>query len=147
MHKTSLGPGFDYGKKTSTTDCGHGQSVTPWLRRKLNALVSNNIANAYRVSTGNGQPSITLYNSTLEFEVDDENDMRILPPTLFVRLRQEKAADRIGRHLFSTHRDWTDEAAIIYLNMQAERLKAERKSVDGVDNGVSGSCPSSQAMI
>jgi transcriptional regulatory protein LEU3 len=93
---------------------------------------------SYRVSTGNGQPSITLYNSTLEFEVDDENDMRILPPTLFVRLRQEKAADRIGRHLFSTHRDWTDEAAIIYLNMQAERLKAERKSVDGVDNGVLG---------
>jgi hypothetical protein len=71
--------------------------------------------------------------------VDDENDMRILPPTLFVRLRQEKAADRIGRQLYSTHRDRTDDEAIIYLNMQAERLKAERKSVDGVDNGLSNS--------
>ena len=92
----------------------------------------------YSVSTGNGQPSITLYNSTLEFDTDDENDMRILPPTLFVRLRQEKAADRIGRQLYSTHRDRSDEEAIIYLNMQAERLKAERKPVDGVDNGMSG---------
>jgi transcriptional regulatory protein LEU3 len=79
--------------------------------------------------------------------VDDENDMRILPPTLFVRLRQEKAADRIGRQLYSTHRDRTDEEAIIYLNMQAERLKTERKSVDGVDNGVLGSCPCIQTLI
>lgn len=86
-----------------------------------------------RVSTGNGQPSITLYNSVLDFEVDDENDMRILPPTLFVRLRQERAADRIGRKLYSTHKDRTDDEAIIYLNMQAERLKTDRKPVDGVD--------------
>jgi transcriptional regulatory protein LEU3 len=62
--------------------------------------------------------------------------MRILPPTLYVRLRQEKAADRIGRQLYSTHPERTDSEAIILLNMQAERLKAERKSVDGVDNGV-----------
>jgi transcriptional regulatory protein LEU3 len=61
--------------------------------------------------------------------------MRILPPTLYVRLRQEKAADRIGRQLYSTHPDRSDEERIIYLNMQAERLKAERKSVDGVDSG------------
>jgi transcriptional regulatory protein LEU3 len=63
--------------------------------------------------------------------------MRILPPTLYVRLRQEKAADRIGRQLYSTHPDRSDEERIIYLNMQAERLKAERKSVDGVDSGTS----------
>ncbi|KAH3904297.1 hypothetical protein HBI56_008840 [Parastagonospora nodorum] len=88
---------------------------------------------AQTVSTGNGQPSITLYNSTLEFKTEDENDMLILPPTLFVRLRQERAADRIGRHLFSTHKNWTEDAAIIYLNMEAERLKAERIAVDGVD--------------
>jgi hypothetical protein len=62
--------------------------------------------------------------------------MLILPPTLFVRLRQERAADRIGRHLFSTHKNWTEDAAIIYLNMEAERLKAERIAVDGVDIGV-----------
>jgi transcriptional regulatory protein LEU3 len=64
--------------------------------------------------------------------------MRILPPTLYVRLRQEKAADRIGRQLYSTYPDRSDEERIIYLNMQAERLKAERKSVDGVDSGTLG---------
>jgi transcriptional regulatory protein LEU3 len=90
----------------------------------------------FSVSTGNGQPSITLYNSTLEFDTDDENDMRILPPTLFVRLRQERAADRIGRQLYSTHRDRSDEEWIVYLNMQVERLKADRKPVDGVDTGM-----------
>jgi transcriptional regulatory protein LEU3 len=88
-----------------------------------------------RVSTGAGQPSITLYNSVLDFDVDNQNDMQILPATLFVRLRQERAADRIGRKLYSTHRDRTDEEAIIYLNMQQERLKTDRKPVDGVDNG------------
>ena len=61
--------------------------------------------------------------------------MRILPPTLFVRLRQERAADRIGRQLYSTHRDRSDEEWIVYLNMQVERLKADRKPVDGVDTG------------
>jgi transcriptional regulatory protein LEU3 len=66
--------------------------------------------------------------------------MRILPPTLYVRLRQEKAADRIGRQLYSTHPDRTDEESIMYLNMQAERLKSERKSVDGVDNGMPARC-------
>lgn len=73
--------------------------------------------------------------------------MRILPPTLFVRLRQERAADRIGRHLFSTNKSWTEDAAIIYLNMEADRLKAERTSVDGVDHGVSGSCPIVRTVI
>jgi transcriptional regulatory protein LEU3 len=72
----------------------------------------------------------------LDFDVDSPNDMRILPATLFVRLRQERAADRIGRKLYSTHRDRSDEEAIIYLNMQQERLKTDRKPVDGVDNGM-----------
>lgn len=61
--------------------------------------------------------------------------MRILPPTLFVRLRQEKAADRINGIIHSTHKDRSDEEAIVYLNLQAERLRTERKPVDGVDNG------------
>lgn len=65
--------------------------------------------------------------------MDDEDDMRILPPTLFVRLRQEKAADRINDILHTTHKDRSDEEAIVYLNLQAERLRAERKVVDGVD--------------
>jgi hypothetical protein len=73
----------------------------------------------------------------LDFDVDNENHMQVLPPTLFVRLRQERAADRIGRKLYSTHRDRTDEEAIIYLNMQQERLKTDRKTVDGVDNRMS----------
>lgn len=87
------------------------------------------------MSTGNGQPSITLFNSTLDFDPDDENDMRILSSTLYVRLRQERAADRIGRQLYSRHKDRSDEEWIVYLNMQVERLKADRKPVDGVDNG------------
>ena len=101
-------------------DYEHGRFAISLPRRKLTTLPCNVLhIDLCRVSTGNGQPSITLYNSTLEFDVDDENDMRILPPTLFVRLRQEKAADRIGRQLYSTNRDRTDEEAIIYLNMQA----------------------------
>lgn len=88
------------------------------------------------VSTGNGQPSITMYDSTLEFKVDDENHMRIIPPTLFVRLRQEMAASRINKLLYSanTYR-FSDDAGITYMNLEAARLKEERESVDGVDNG------------
>jgi transcriptional regulatory protein LEU3 len=96
-----------------------------------------------RVSTGNGQPSITLYDSTLDFKSDSEEDMRIIPPTIFVRLRQEMAASRINKLLYSTnsHR-FADGAATSYMNLEADRLKEERVkqesgSLDGVDSGMS----------
>lgn len=94
-----------------------------------------------RVSTGNGQPSLTLYDSTLDFKVDDEEHMRIIPPTLFVRLRQEMAASRINKLLYSanSHR-FAEGAATSYMTLEADRLKEERVkedggSLDGVDNG------------
>jgi transcriptional regulatory protein LEU3 len=98
-------------------------------------------ANNFRVSTGNGQPSITLYDSTLDFKVDDEEHMRIIPPTLFVRLRQEMAASRINKLLYSVNsRRFGEGAAISYMSLEADRLKEERAkeesgSLDGVDSG------------
>jgi transcriptional regulatory protein LEU3 len=95
-----------------------------------------------RVSTGNGQPSITLYDSTLDFKSDSEEDMRIIPPTIYVRLRQEMAASRINKLLYSrnSHR-FADGAATSYMNLEADRLKEERVkqesgSLDGVDSGM-----------
>lgn len=94
-----------------------------------------------RVSTGNGQPSITLYDSTLDFKVDDEEHMRIIPPTLFVRLRQEMAASRINKLLYSANSQrFAEGAASSYMTLEADRLKEERGkedrgSLDGVDNG------------
>ncbi|KAF2786114.1 Zn(II)2Cys6 transcriptional activator [Melanomma pulvis-pyrius CBS 109.77] len=90
---------------------------------------------AQTVSTGHGQPSITLYDSTLEFRVDDEDHMRIIPPNLFVRLRQEMAASRINKLLYSanSHR-FSDSSATTYMNLEADRLKEERGVLDGVDN-------------
>ncbi|KAH9862383.1 hypothetical protein J1614_011038 [Plenodomus biglobosus] len=95
---------------------------------------------AQTVSTGNGQPSITLYDSTLDFKVDDEEHMRIIPPTLFVRLRQEMAASRINKLLYSanSHR-FAEGAASSYMTLEADRLKEERVkedcgSLDGVDS-------------
>ena len=88
------------------------------------------------VSTGNGQPSITLYDSTLEFKVDDEDHMRTIPPTLFVRLRQEMAASRINKLLYSaTTKRFAAEAATTYMTLEADRLKEERGALDGVDSG------------
>lgn len=95
---------------------------------------------AQTVSTGNGQPSITLYDSTLDFKVDDEEHMRIIPPTLFVRLRQEMAASRINKLLYSANSQrFAEGAATSYMSLEADRLKEERVkeergSLDGVDN-------------
>lgn len=63
--------------------------------------------------------------------------MRTIPPTLFVRLRQEMAASRINKLLYSanTHR-FAAEAATTYMTLEADRLKEERGSLDGVDNGM-----------
>jgi transcriptional regulatory protein LEU3 len=107
----------------------------------------------YSVSTGNGQPSITLYDSTLEFKVDDEEHMRIIPPTLFVRLRQEMAASRINKLLYSSnsHR-FAEGAAISYMSLEADRLKEERvkeenSSLDGVDSGMSNDLSHTQLSL
>ncbi|KAH7110343.1 hypothetical protein B0J11DRAFT_206798 [Dendryphion nanum] len=89
---------------------------------------------AQTVSTGNGQPSLTLYDSTLEFRTDDADHLRIIPPDLFVRLRQEMAASRINKLLYSSasHR-FSDGAAATYMNLEADRLKEERTILDGVN--------------
>jgi transcriptional regulatory protein LEU3 len=68
--------------------------------------------------------------------MDDEDHIRMMPPTLFVRLRQEMAASRINKLLYSanSHR-FADSAATTYMTLEADRLKEERGSLDGVDNG------------
>ncbi|KAF2465354.1 uncharacterized protein BDR25DRAFT_396328 [Lindgomyces ingoldianus] len=89
---------------------------------------------AQTVSTGYGQPSITLYDSTLEFRMDDEDHMKIIPPNLFVRLRQEMAASRINKLLYSSNSDrFSNNSGTTYMNLEADRLKEERGLLDGVD--------------
>lgn len=90
----------------------------------------------YSVSTGNGQPSITLYDSTLEFRTDDDHQSRALPPAVFSRLRQEMAASRINKLLYaSSSRRFADGAAATYMHLEADRLQEERGILDGVDPG------------
>jgi len=68
--------------------------------------------------------------------------MRIIPPTLFVRLRQEMAASRINKLLYSVNSHRFEEgAAISYMSLEADRLKEERlkeqsSTLDGVDIGM-----------
>jgi transcriptional regulatory protein LEU3 len=68
--------------------------------------------------------------------MDDEEHMRVIPPDLFVRLRQEMAASRINKLLYSTnsHR-FSEGAATTYMQLEADRLKEERGALDGVNKG------------
>jgi transcriptional regulatory protein LEU3 len=60
--------------------------------------------------------------------------MRIITPDLFVRLRQEMAASRINKLLYSTNSNRFEEgAATAYMTLEADRLKEDRKSLDGVN--------------
>lgn len=60
--------------------------------------------------------------------------MRIITPDLFVRLRQEMAASRINKLLYSaTSNRFADSAAATYMNLEAGRLKEERGILDGVN--------------
>ncbi|KAF2002140.1 hypothetical protein P154DRAFT_151660 [Amniculicola lignicola CBS 123094] len=94
---------------------------------------------AQTVSTGYGQPSITLYDSVLDFKTDDEAHMKIIPPNLFIRLRQEMAASRINKLLYSSNSQrFSDSAATTYMNLEADRLKEEQGSLDGVDKELEG---------
>ncbi|KAF2186656.1 Zn(II)2Cys6 transcriptional activator [Zopfia rhizophila CBS 207.26] len=93
---------------------------------------------ASTVSTGYGQPSFTLYDSTLDFRMDDENHMKIIPPNLFVRLRQEMAASRITKLLYSENSDrFSDSGSTVkgtfYMGLEADRLKEEQGLLDGVN--------------
>jgi len=68
--------------------------------------------------------------------MDDEEHMRIIPPDLFVRLRQEMAASRINRLLYSTNRlRFSEGAGTTYMHLEADRLKEERGALDGVNKG------------
>ena len=68
--------------------------------------------------------------------MDDEDHMRIIPPDLFVRLRQEMAASRINKLLYSSNSyRFSESSATTYMNLEADRLKEERGVLDGVDNG------------
>lgn len=66
--------------------------------------------------------------------MDDEEHIRIIPPDLFVRLRQEMAASRINKLLYSTnsHR-FSEGSATTYKHLEADRLKEERGVLDGVN--------------
>ena len=63
--------------------------------------------------------------------------MTIIPPTLFVRLRQEMAASRINKLLYSANSQrFSDNSAATYMNLEADRLKEERGALDGVNSGM-----------
>ena len=79
-----------------------------------------------------------MYDSTLDFRTDDEDHMRIIPPNLFVRLRQEMAASRINKLLYaSTSHKFADSAASTYMKLEQNRLKEEKGLLDGVDKSES----------
>lgn len=91
------------------------------------------------VSTCYGQPSTTLYNSTLQFRIDDADDMKVVPPDLFIRLRQEMAANRITVALYgnkdSVDADYLSDAdtskrGAFYANLEAQRFKEEQKFLE-----------------
>jgi transcriptional regulatory protein LEU3 len=89
------------------------------------------------VSTGHGQPSVTLYDNTLDFKMDDEEHAGTLPSDIFVRLRQEMAASRINRLLYSMNNNrFSEGAATTYMGLEADRLREERGAFDGVNKGM-----------
>lgn len=74
--------------------------------------------------------------------MDDEEHMKVVPPDLFVRLRQEMAASRITKLIYSsnetrlpTRSDSTALQGTFYMNLEAERLKEEQGMLDGVNQG------------
>jgi len=74
--------------------------------------------------------------------MDDEEHMRTIPPDLSVRLRQEMAASRINKLLYSANNyRFSEGAAATYMNLEAERLREERGLFDGVNKGSLTSIP------
>ncbi|KAF2748361.1 hypothetical protein M011DRAFT_515679 [Sporormia fimetaria CBS 119925] len=106
------------------------------IHDRLRTWAACNIV-AQTVSTGNGQPSITLYDSTLEFKSDDADHLKIIPPGLLVRLRQEMGASRINKLLYaSSSKRFTGQVAMTYMNLEQDRLEEESGSLDGVDKTI-----------
>jgi hypothetical protein len=76
---------------------------------------------------------MTLYDSTLDFKTDNEQHMRVVPPELFTRLRQEMAADRVTKLLYllsgTNQPDKAQDSngmAMFYANLEADRLREEQ---------------------
>ena len=73
--------------------------------------------------------------------MDDEEHMKVVPPNLFVRLRQEMAASRITKLLYSANDDPSNNTSattaqkVFYMNLEAKRLQEEQGTLDGVDKG------------
>ena len=68
--------------------------------------------------------------------MDDQEHLKVVPPNLFVRLRQEMAASRITKLLYSANSDDTTSAQkLFYMNLEAGRLQEEQGSLDGVNKG------------
>ena len=68
--------------------------------------------------------------------MDDEEHLGTMPPDLFVRLRQEMAASRINKLLYSmNNKRFSEGAATTYMSLEAERLREERGAFDGVNKG------------
>lgn len=93
---------------------------------------------AQTVSTGYGQPAVTLYGSTLDFKIDDEQHMKVVPPELFARLRQEMAASRITKLLYTPSGNHergkppnNSSAGIFYANLEGDRLREEQGQFEG----------------
>lgn len=89
------------------------------------------------ISTGSGQPPITLYNATLNFSTDTLERDRVIPPSLFVRLRLEMAVDRISRSLYTDEHGANNVPSVYsdavargaqYANMELKRLNNEMSS-------------------
>jgi len=81
--------------------------------------------------------------------MDDVEHMKVVPPNLFVRLRQEIAASRITKLLYlaNTHdasNSTTTNTAqrLFYVNLEAKRLQEEQGSLDGVNKGKLDLCVS-----
>ena len=69
--------------------------------------------------------------------MDDDEQAGTLPPDIFVRLRQEMAASRINKLLYSmNNKRFSEGAATAYMGLETDRLREERGAFDGVNKGM-----------
>lgn len=80
--------------------------------------------------------------------MEEDEHLRTMPPDIFVRLRQEMAASRINKLLYSTNNNrFSEGAATTYMSLEADRLREERGAFDGVNKGEGSSLPATALRI
>lgn len=86
------------------------------------------------VSTGYGQPPVTVYDSTLAFNTESSEHQSVVPLRLYARLKLEMISDRISRTIYGNHDanehvtaffDPKNPRASSIAIIEAERLKDE----------------------